>query len=137
MPLQYMPTSRLTDIVRCIELEASAVINLDACLPQKEAGEDVLKTILFKIRPNVRTLSLRFNNLTQYSCDLLIEWITINDYLETLYVMGSGLDERTRQRLEDSWRKNLTGHRTTNMGYTLIRVSHEKAAEAKLSEGKV
>ena len=130
IPLNIMPSSRLNDIMRSIESQSTSVITLDACLPPKEAGEDVLKTILFKIQSNVKVLSLRFNNLTQYSCDLLIEWILINDHIETLYIMGSGLDDKTRNRLEDAWRKNLTGHRTSNLGYTFIRVSHEKAAEA-------
>lgn len=138
IPLDTMPTSRLNDIMVSIDNQSTSVVTLDACLPSKEAGEDVLKTLLFKIQPNVKVLSLRFNNLTQYSCDLLIEWILINDHLETLYVMGSGLDEKTRSRLEDAWRKNLTGHRTSNLGYTFIRVSHQKAAEAAAAaeEGK-
>lgn len=130
IPLEVMPTSRLTDIVRSLDNATASIINIDACLPQRDAGEDVLKTILFKVQPNVKVLSLRFNNLTQYSCDLVVEWISINDYLETLYIMGSGLDEKTRNRLEDAWRKNLTGHRTTNQGYTLIRVPLEKALES-------
>ena len=50
--------------------------------------------------------------------------------------MGSGLEDKSRQRLEDAWKKNLTGHRKDNMGYTLIRVSFAKEEEAKALEAQ-
>lgn len=126
-PLDQMPTSRLSDIVALLDKKNCSVVNIDACLPVKEAGEIVLKTLLYKISSCVKVLSLRFNTLTPYSTDLLISWIATNDHLETLYMMGSGIDEKARGKLEDAWRRKLTGHRTTNLGYTFIRVTHDKA----------
>ena len=127
IPMDEMPTSRLNDIITTLEKKTVSVITVDACLPPKEYGEMVLKTILYKISSCVKVLSLRFNQLSQYSCDLIISWIATNDHLETLYMMGCGLDERNRSKLEDAWRRKLTGHRTNNLGFTFIRVTHDKA----------
>lgn len=127
VPVEKMPTSRLGDIVVALDKKKSSVVTLDACLPPKESGELILKTLLYKIASNVKVLSLRFNHLSQYSCDLLISWIATNDHLETLYVMGCDMDEKTRNKLEDAWRRKLTGHRTMNLGFTFIRVTHDKA----------
>lgn len=130
VPIDKMPSSRLTDIAEALDAKKSSVVTLDACLPPKEAGELVLKTLLFKISSCVKVLSLRFNHLSQYSCDLLISWIATNDHLETLYVMGCGIDEKTRSKLEDAWRRKLTGHRTMNLGFTFIRVTIDKAQKS-------
>jgi hypothetical protein len=136
VPLDTMPSMRLNDVVKLIEKEVSSVVNLDAIIPPREAGERVLKTLLLKLKPVVKVLSVRFNNFSPISIDYLIEYILKNDHIETLYFMGSGLEDKNRQRLEDAWRKNLTGHRKDNMGYTLIRVSFAKAEEAKLLEAE-
>jgi hypothetical protein len=125
-PMELMPSSRLQDIVNLLDKGVSSVVTVDACLPPKEAGEQVLKTLLFKVQPCVKVLSLRFNQLSQYSCDLLTEWVSTNDHLETLYVMGSGFDEKSRSKLEDAWKKKLISHRSSNLGFTLIRVTHDK-----------
>mmetsp|Transcript_14664 Transcript_14664/g.32308 ORF Transcript_14664/g.32308 Transcript_14664/m.32308 type:complete len:145 (-) Transcript_14664:1442-1876(-) len=125
-PLEEMPSSRLQDIVTLLDKGVSSVVTVDACLPPKDAGELVLKTLLYKVQPCVKVLSLRFNQLSQYSCDLLIEWVSTNDHLETLYVMGSGLDEKSRSMLEDAWKKKLISHRTSNLGFTFVRVTHDK-----------
>jgi hypothetical protein len=134
VPLEVMPTLRLNDVMRNLNKPTNSVVNLDALIPPKDLGFDVLRTLLYKIRPEVKTLSIRFNNLSQDSIEYLIDWIVVNDHLEMLYAMGCGIDEKFRGKLEDAWRKNLCGHRTQNLGYTLIRVSFEKEQEAKLAE---
>ena len=126
-PMEEMPTSRLTDILRSLDKESTSIVNLDAILPPKEKGEEILQTFLFKIQSTVKVLSIRFNTLSTFSCDLVIDWISQNDHIETLYTMSSGFDNKNRQRLEDAWKKNLIGHRTENLGYTFIRVTHDKA----------
>lgn len=136
VPLETMPSMRLNDVSKLLEKETNGVVNLDAIIPPREAGERVLKTLLLKLKPAVRVLSVRFNNFSPASVDFLIEFILKNDHIETLYFMGSGLEDKNRQRLEDAWRKNLTGHRKDNMGYTLIRVSFAKEEEAKLLEAQ-
>jgi hypothetical protein len=133
MPMEEMPTLRLTHVLKNLNKPSTSVVNLDALLPPKDLGYDVLQTLLYRLRPEVKVLSLRFNNFSPICVEYLIDWIAENDHLETLYVFGSGIDEKFRQKLEDSWRKNLTGHRTSNMGYTLIRVSFEKESEAKMN----
>jgi hypothetical protein len=134
VPLEVMPTMRLNDVVKNLNKPNVGVVNLDALIPPKEAGELVLKTLLYKIQPSVKVLSIRFNNLSAASIDYLIEWITGNKHLEMLYTMSCGLDDKARQKLEDAWKKNLTGHRKENMGFTFIRVTFEKEEEAKLLE---
>jgi hypothetical protein len=134
IPLEVMPTMRLNDVVRNLEKPTTTVVNLDALIPAKDAGFEVLRTLLYKIRPEVKVLSLRFNNFSQASVEYLIDWIAVNDHLEIVYAMGSGIDDKYRQKFEDAWRKNLTGHRTQNLGYTFIRVTFEKEQEAKLAE---
>ena len=96
----------------------------------------VLQTILFKMTSSVKTLSLRFNNLTPAACSVLNDWIGINKSLEMLYLMSSGIDDKSKASLETSWRKNLTSQRTENWGYTFIRVpapeQEEEEEEAKI-----
>ena len=134
IPLEVMPTMRLNDVLKNLSKPSTTVVNLDALIPPKDDGFDVLRTLLYRIRPEVKVLSLRFNNFSQESIEYLIDWLTENDHLETLYLMGSSLEEKQRQKVEEAWRKKLTGHRTNNLGYTMIRVSYEKEMEAKLAE---
>ncbi len=126
-PLEQMPTSRLQDIMMNMETKPINVVNLDACLPAKEAGEMPLQTLLFKMPSTVKVLSLRFNNLSAFSCEVLIDWISQNSHLEMLYTMGSNIDDKNRTLLENAWKKYLIGHRTDNFGYTFIRVTADKA----------
>lgn len=111
IPLSIMPTSRLTDIMKVLSTRSPAVLNIDALLPPKEAGENVLKTILKQMPVSVTTFSLRFNHLSANSIEELISWISSNNHLEVLYVMGSGIDEKSRTHLEQAWKKNLVNHR--------------------------
>ena len=111
VPLSIMPTSRLTDIMKVLTTRSPAVLNIDALLPPKEAGENVLKTILRQMPVSVTTFSLRFNHLSANSIEELISWISSNNHLEVLYVMGSGIDEKNRAHLEQAWKKNLANHR--------------------------
>lgn len=129
-PLDVMPTLRLNDIYAKFEKSTSSVVNLDALIPPQEAGEEVLQSLFYKMPRCTKVLSLRFNNLSPFSVELLIDWISQNDYLETFYVMGCGIDDKNRQKIEEAWKKNLTGHRTDNLGFTFYRVDFAKAAEA-------
>ena len=121
-PVLKMPTGRLQDILDAIQKKEMGVVNLDAVLPAGEAGVPVLQTMLHFMKPSVKTLSVRFNSLHQTAREVLVEWIATNAHLETLYIMGAGFDEALRARLETAWGKNLTSHRTDNMGMTFIRV---------------
>ena len=55
--LKTMPTSRLNDIVTNMDKRKVKVVNLDACIPPREAGEIVLRTILFKMPETINVLS--------------------------------------------------------------------------------
>jgi hypothetical protein len=129
-----MPTRRLNDVYQSILKGTSAVVSLDALIPPKDAGNYVFRTLMLRLSREVKVLSIRFNNLSQFSIDFLIAWITQNDHIETLYCMGCGIDDKQRQKLEDCWKKNLCGHRTANLGYTLIRVGFDKEAEFKAAQ---
>jgi hypothetical protein len=132
--LKVMPTSRLNDILKVLNTKAPSVVNIDACVPAKESGEMVLKTILHKMPKSVKVFSMRFNNLSSSSIDSLLTWITANDHLETIYLMGCGIDEKNRLQLENGWKKHLENHRTSNMGYTFIRVTSEVVSAALKAE---
>eukprot|EP01038_Epipyxis_sp_PR26KG_P008600 gene8600-11620_t len=134
VPMAVMPTSRLNDVYKVLTTRPATVVNLDALLPPREAGEQVFQTLLFVLPNTVKTLSVRFNNLSPASIELLIDYIFKNENIETLYVMGSGFEEKMRMKLEDAWKKHLVGHRTDNLGYTFMRVTLDKKIEAEKAE---
>ena len=124
VPIDAMPTGRLQDIMNNLQSKSLCVCNLDACLPPKINSPPLFRTLLHKIseRRIVKTLSLRFNNLSGDLVEILIGWLETNDFLQTLYFMGTGIDEKVRQRVEDVWKKHLSSHRRENYGFTLTRV---------------
>jgi hypothetical protein len=119
MPPMVMPTGRLRDVVETLDTKQPSVLNLDACL---NGNNEVFEYILGKVGPSITTLSLRFNDLKDEGTNILSEWLAQNDTVETVYLMGTGISAANRQNIENAFRKNLVGHRTTNMGFTLIRV---------------
>lgn len=129
-----MPTNRLKDIIEQLETKQPSVINLDTCLPI-ENNLIILEYILDKITPSVKTLSLRFNNIKDDGAQIIIEWLSMNDTLEVLYLMNTNISPNLRQGIENVFKKNLIGHRTTNMGWTLIRVTPQPIVEGANGEG--
>ncbi len=122
MPIDDLPTSRLRDVGEALSTKQLSVVNLDACLPQGDACLPVLQTLLFMLTASVKTLSMRFNMLTPETCAMLIEWASVNDTVEIMYLHMSGMDEKKRELFEEKWRKKLSSPRTDNQGWTLIRV---------------
>lgn len=123
-PLNEMPTNRLTDIIQKLEDDSEPIIiNLDAMLPKGRLGAQVLKTFLIKFKPSVLTLSLRFNTLIPESIDELLNFLTTNDTLRSLYLMGTNIDANLKAKIEAVWRKNLEKHSVDNMGLTYYRRS--------------
>ena len=120
-----MPTGRLADIMKNLETKQPSVINLDAVLPP--GNQQCFETILSKIGPSVKTLSLRFNDIGEEGAVYLAEWISTNDSLEVLYMMGTNISAQSRQAIETAFQKNLKGHSTNNMGYTFLRISPTSA----------
>jgi hypothetical protein len=120
-----MSTSRLQDYLSNIETKNFSVLNLDATLPASSSLVPVLETFLGKIseKRNVKTLSLRFNNLKGSAIEILIEWLVKNDSIETLYLMSTNIDSGSRQAVEDAWKRNLSCHHTDNFGFTFTRLS--------------
>ena len=133
-----MPTSRLQDILKKLENEnlSVEVLNLDACLPHKpDECLPVLQTILYKLKPSVKTLSLRFNNLgSPPIITFLIAWLAKNDSLEMLYLMSSGIDEKSIAKFEELFYLNLKFHSKENFGYSLCRVVPTVQGEVKEPE---
>ena len=129
--VEIMPTSRLNDVMLNIKRPYATVISLDICLTGKEINEDnILKTILYKLPKNIKVLSLRYNTFSNESIEYLIEWLTKNNFLETIYFMNCiGIDDKNKIRFEEAWKKNLIGHRACNNGYTLLRVLPEVLAK--------
>jgi hypothetical protein len=126
-PLKTMPTDRLQDVMRDLTSKQLSVVNLDALIPGSSDSK-LLKTLLFSVTPSVRTLSLRFNNFK--SADLteaLIDWISTNDTIENLYLMGSHLDDKSRSKIEAAWKKHLVGHRIETYGFSFFRINKQNA----------
>lgn len=117
-----MPTGRLKDILAKIENSEPSVVNLDACIPATPIGYQVLQTVLYRLKPSCKILSLRFNTFSLESQDLLIEYIAQNDWIETLYLMGTGITPPKLSSLETAWKKHLKARPSENYGFTLIRV---------------
>jgi hypothetical protein len=115
-----MPTKRLKDIMEIIDNRDPTVVNLDACL--KSQDSEILSYILNRLPPSVRTVSLRFNNIGASGCEVILEWLQTNETVLVLYLMGTGIDNKGREAIQTAWGKKLKGHRTENLGYTLIRV---------------
>lgn len=124
-----MPTLRLKDVITNLETKTLAVLSIDALLPTGEQCAPVLQTILYLLQPSITTLSIRFNNMTQDAINLFIDWVGINTTLQTLYLMNTNLDDKSREKLTSAWQKNLISHRTDNFGFTLIRITVEMAEE--------
>lgn len=121
-PMITMPSSRLTDIITGLNEKQLTVLNLDACLPNGDACLPVLQTILFALTPSVKTISFRYNMLTTEACQMLVEWASVNDTVEMVYLHMSNMDEKYRANFEANWRKKLSSPRTQNNGWTFIRV---------------
>lgn len=115
-----MPTNRLTDIVKALLEKSPTVINLDAAIKSTEL--DILRWILSKLPRSVTTLSLRFNNLGGAGAEIVVEWLLENDHVQVMYLMGTGIDAKARDAIDNAWKKRLRGHRLDNNGYTFIRV---------------
>lgn len=129
-----MPTSRLKDIYDTLTTKKPTVVNLDALLPPGKKGLRVLKTILYNLPVSVQTLSLRFNQLNNESVEALLQWLALNNTLHALYLMGSGIDS-SKERFEAAWKRNLSSHRTDNMGSTFIRIFVDPNAQPVPPEG--
>jgi hypothetical protein len=129
-PALVMPSGRLRDIIEILDTKQPSVLNLDTCLPDGPQLLSILEYILDRIGPSIKTLSLRFNNIKEDGAQLVAEWLSMNDTLEILYLMGTNISAASRQGIENAFKKNLFGHRSTNMGFTLIRVS-ERAVPDK------
>ena len=130
VPLSSMPTKRLQDIVDKLDRDegtrAGTVVNLEGLLTRDIVSVPILMTILYKLKPSVKTLSLRFNNLGPSEVDSFVSWLETNDFLEILYILSSGIDDKSKSKVEDAWKKNLVGHSTDNFGYTFLRLTDEE-----------
>jgi hypothetical protein len=121
-PMQTFTGSRINDIVDSLANKQPTVLNLDATLPQGDAQLPVLQSILWFMPKSVKTLSLRFNMLTADTCQMLVEWASVNDTIEVLYLAMTNMDEKYRGAIEANWRKLLAYPRTDNQGFTMIRI---------------
>jgi hypothetical protein len=125
VPLEVMPTDRLNDHMANLENKPITVLNLDSCLLPKFNTRQLFKTILYKVseKPNVTTLSLRFNILNHDLVEILIQWLEANDSIRVLYLLNCGPDIwKARDKIKTAWSKNLGSHRTDNFDQTFIRV---------------
>ena len=121
-PLESFNTSRLQDILNLLADKEPSVLNLDATLPINDTQTAVLQTILWYLPKSVKTLSLRFNMLNIDTCTMLVEWASVNETIEILYLSMTNMDEKYRSAIETNWRKHLAYPRMDNQGFTMIRI---------------
>lgn len=117
-----MPTRRLNDVLTALTTKQPKVLNLDACLPAGPQCAPVLQTILAYLPACVKTLSLRFNSMTPEACQILVDFTSVNESVECMYLNMSSIDEKFRGQIEANWFKKLASPRTDNQGWTLIRI---------------
>lgn len=127
LTLNDMPTERLKDVFNLLENKQPSVLNLDACITGPLTIR-ILRTLLLKIDSvrSLKTLSLRFNNLGDVGAQYLSSWLSTNDFLEVIYLLGTGIIKI--ELVDEAWRKNLIGHKVDNNGYTFIRVAEAPPA---------
>ena len=117
-----MPTSRLNDVLTALTTKEPKVLNLDACLPTGPACASVLQTLLAYTPKSVKTVSFRFNALTPEASQYLIDFTSVNDTVEVMYLNMTNMDEKFRSQIEANWMKHMASPRTDNQGWTLIRI---------------
>lgn len=120
-----MPSSRLNDVLTALTTKEPKVLNLDACIPPGPACAPVLQTLLAYTPKSVKTLSLRFNALTPEACQILIDFTSVNDFVEVMYLNMTNMDDKYRSQIEDNWMKHMASPRTDNQGWTFIRIPPE------------
>jgi hypothetical protein len=120
-----MPSSRLNDVLKALTTKEPKVLNLDACLPTGPSCAPVLQTLLAYTPKSVKTISLRFNALSPEACQYLIDFTSVNESVEVMYLNMTNMDEKYRSQIEANWRKHLASPRTDNQGWTLIRIPPE------------
>ncbi len=54
---------------------------------------------------------------------------TQNDWIEIVYIQGTNFDVKKKELLLTAWKKNLSSHRTDNMGNTMIRIVFDPKAD--------
>ena len=132
--VEDIPAGRLRDVFEVLYSKRSpSVLNLDGMIPPGDKGCQILQSILYKLKKSVKTLSVRFCQLSEEASNHLIDWVGSNDSLETIYIMGNSIatNEKKRDMLDDKWRKNLMNHRLDNMGNTFIRIFIDPDAPAE------
>lgn len=124
-----MPTRRLNDVLTALTTKEPKVLNLDACLPAGPQCAPVLQTILAYMPPCVKTLSLRFNPFTPEASQILVDFTSVNESVECMYINMSNIDEKARAQIEANWFKHMASPRTDNQGMTLVRIPQSAIVE--------
>jgi hypothetical protein len=60
--------------------------------------------------------------MTPEACQILVDFTSVNESVECMYLNMSSIDEKFRGQIEANWFKKLASPRTDNQGWTLIRI---------------
>ena len=125
-----MPSEELRAAMRTLDDDTNnpTSMNLDSLIftefsPQseKDLRFRIFKTFLYKLKPSVKSLSLRFNLILRDWQEYLIEWVDQNEWLEELHILGTAFDGSMRRMLAEAWKSHLSSHLLEDNGNTLLR----------------
>jgi hypothetical protein len=95
-------------------------MNLDSQVNSLEAVATLAAACKAQATPSLVTLSLRYCALPDDALDALVELVTTNVNLETLYLQGT-VHEAWKDALTEAWHARGALHRVRNDGQTLFR----------------
>ena len=95
-------------------------MNLDSQVNSLEAVATLLAACKAQATPSLVTLSLRYCALPDDALDALVELVTTNVNLETLYLHGT-VHEDWVDALTEAWHARGALHRVRNNGQTYLR----------------
>ena len=95
-------------------------MNLDSQVNSLEAVATLAAACKAQATPSLVTLSLRYCALPDDALDALVELVTTNVNLETLYLHGT-VQEAWKDALAEAWHARGALHRVRNDGQTYLR----------------
>lgn len=128
-PLQYTQMDKILYTILFSSLKIKSVSddnddNSEKILNLTESTEvDSTNLSNFESFSCIKTLSLRYNNLSMASAYLLYRYLQVNESLTILYLANTNIPDNVKNWLYNEWKKKMIGHRQESHGYTFIRVN--------------
>lgn len=120
-PLQYTPTDKVLYTILMASLRRDNNSNNDEDDDEDEKNND--ENSITKYSSCIKTLSLRYNNLSIASTYILYRYLQVNDSLTMLYLSNTNIQDNIKNWLYNEWKKKMIGHRQESFGYIFIRIN--------------